>query len=502
MTSTHRPLSRAPARRLAIAPRRLLEPGGHKAIDAPEATGIKARGAFAYVVRRDQDGRLRLAPAWPLWALLVGFPVWWALGVSAFIFVLLAIPMAITLVRRRPVRRPRAFWLWGLYLVWVVLSLAMYLRNPSGTHPGSLGGRSLSTVFALANHGAATVILLFVGNLSDDELPVRRLMRWLSALFLVTVAGGVLGTVAPHFGFTSPFELLVPHSVRSIPYVHALVHPAAAQVQALLGDGQNGRAAAPFGYTNSWANNLSLLLVWFVCYWGVQGSTRRRVVCAAVVAISVFPIVYSLNRGLWIGIAVTVLWVAIRLFLHGRVGTLFAVLAATAIAVVVFLASPLHAIYSARLANPNSNSIRSYVTAQAIDGAVQSPIIGWGGTRKTNGSYQSIAVGKSPQCPLCGEFSIGGNGQLWGVLFNTGFVGTIFYFGFFGVCIWLYRRDRSPPAQAGVLVVALTFVYMFVYNAVPAALTMTMISIGILWRSHDARLARLRSSEPLAPATR
>jgi hypothetical protein len=32
-------------------------------------------------------------------------------------------------------------------------------------------------------------------------------------------------------------------------------------------------------------------------------------------------------------------------------------------------------------------------------------------------------------------------------------------------------------------VVGLTFVYMFFYNSVPAALTITMISVALLWRN-------------------
>ncbi len=79
------------------------------------------------------------------------------------------------------------------------------------------------------------------------------------------------------------------------------------------------------------------------------------------------------------------------------------------------------------------------------------------------------------------------------MLFDQGFVGAAFYLGFFGFSILLYRRDLSPPGQAGVLVVALPFVFMFVYNAPPAPLVITMISVGILWRSHDARSARSRA---------
>jgi O-antigen ligase len=292
---------------------------------------------------------------------------------------------------------------------------------------------------------------------------------------------------------------VLPHSIRDIPYVHALVHPAVSQVQSLLGDGQNGRAAAPFPYTNTWANNISLLLVWFVCSWGLDGSAKRRWACGAVLAVSVIPIVYSLNRGLWIGIVFSVLWVAVRLFLRGKVAALLAVLAAAIAGLLAFVASPLHDTFQARLENQNSNGIRSYLSGQAVRGAIASPVLGWAGPRKTEGSDLSIAVGKTPQCQLCGAFSIGGNGQLWAVIFDRGFVGAALYFGFFAACLWLYRKDRSPPAQAATLVVALSFVYMFVYNAVPAALTLTMISIGVLWRSDEQRARRNQLA--LSPAT-
>ncbi len=484
--TTFEPLREQLPRRVGPPPPKRLIGPRTAAVD--RTNGIKQSGKFAYVVRRDASGRLRLAPAWPLWALLVAFPLWWALGVSTFIFAVLAIPMARTLIRRRhTLQLPRGWWLWALFLVWLFLSLVMFKLNPPGTHPGTTGGRALSIAVDMSNYFAATVAMLFVANLTDRELPVARVMRWLSALFIVVVAGGLLGTLDPHFQFSSPLELILPGSVRSIPYVHTLVHPAAAQVQAVFGSGETGRAAAPFGYTNTWGNVLSLVLIWFVATWGLSKSPRRRFACFVILAVAAVPIVYSLNRGLWIGIAVSVLWVAVRLFLQGKVGALIAVIAATAVGAFVFAATPLQSIFVERLAHQNSNNIRSYLSAQAVSGALESPILGWGGTRKTIGSALSVAIGKTPQCQLCGDFSIGGNGQLWGVLFNQGIVGACFYFGFFALTIWLYRRHRSPPAQAAVLVIALTFVFMFVYNALPAPLALTMISVGILRRLSGER---------------
>ena len=71
----------------------------------------------------------------------------------------------------------------------------------------------MSAGYRLAWYLALTVVLLYVGNLSERELPTRRICRWLSALFIVTVAGGYLGIIAPHFQFTSASEHLVPAGV-------------------------------------------------------------------------------------------------------------------------------------------------------------------------------------------------------------------------------------------------------------------------------------------------
>src|SRR5581483_3267658 len=128
-----------------------------------------------------------------------------------------------------------------------------------------------------------------------------RLLAW---LFVVTVAGGLLGVVAGRFQFSSPVELLLPNHLRSNAFVQSLVHPAAAQLMDVLGH-ESPRPAAPWGYTNTWGNDFCLLVGWFVVAafsrsGSAGGSARiRRVLAAGVLAVAVVPVVYSLNRGLW-----------------------------------------------------------------------------------------------------------------------------------------------------------------------------------------------------------
>ena len=270
--------------------------------------------------------------------------------------------------------------------------------------------------------------------------------------------------------------------MRTNLFVKSLVHlmvgadPGGARVLA-------PRPSAPFGYTNTWGNCLSILLVWIIVGWVIRGSSRQRIIGLIAVAVSVVPIVFSLNRGLWVALAVSAIYVAVRLAARGKViavGVLAVVLVGGAVA---FVVSPLHDVVTSRFQHGQSNSIRSYTVTQAITGATHSPILGYGSTRNTLGSAQSISVGKSATCQLCGNSTIGSNGQFWLVLISQGYVGAILYVWFFIAAAWRYRRDKSAIGMGGVLVLLQSFVYMLVYNALIVPLVLYMLSVALMWRN-------------------
>src|SRR5581483_1605935 len=166
----------------------------------------------------------------------------------------------------------------------VMVSAGTLGVDPPGTVPGSFASRLLPVAFRAGEYLSLTVMLVYAGNLTARELPQRKLVRLLAWLFLVTVAGGVLGMVAGRFQFSSPFELLLPGSVRNNSFVQSLVHPAAAQMMDVLGH-DSPRPAAPWGYTNTWGNNYCLLAVWFVvACWGYPARWRTRLLAGAVLA--------------------------------------------------------------------------------------------------------------------------------------------------------------------------------------------------------------------------
>lgn len=435
--------------------------------------------------------RQQLVPGWPLKFTLVGFPLWWVLGLNTFIFPIAAGVMLAHLRRIRRVQQlrfPPGFWIWALYLVWMLLGLAMFNSSPAGTYTGSLTGRVISISFNLTLYTAITITMLYVGNLPLGLVSRDAIGRWMGWLFLTVAAGGFLGIVAPKLSFPSALELLLPHRLVANAYVKTLVHPSAAQVQQVIGD-DNGRPSAPFGYTNSWGNVLGIVLLWFVAAWVIPARGRRRWVYAAILAVTFVPIVLSLNRGLWIGLIFSAVWLAIRQVAFGRIGVLLAGIALLLVGAAVILVSPLHSVIDARLQNGKSNDIRAFVGSYSIKGADQSPIIGYGGTRHIKGSSSSIAVGPSEKCSNCGGFATGSTGLLWSIMFDHGYGGLVVYFGFFLFSLWAYRRERGAVNEAALATIATVFVYMWFYSAIPAAPTLTIIAVCVLWRSRLERQA-------------
>ena len=446
-------------------------------------------------------------PGWPLTALLVLYPLWWALGMGTLAVFLLAVPMALQLWRRRPVRVPPGFGIWLLFLVWVLASTIMLPANPPGTLPDTVSGRVVSVAFNLAGYLSATIILLYAGNLSEEEFPRRRLVRQLGFFFMVVLAGGLLGTFAARFEFTSVVEVLLPGNVAQNGFVRSLVHPAASQLQEVLGF-ESPRPSAPFGYTNTWGNCLALLLGWFFVSWLRDGSARRRVIGLAGLALTAIPVVYSLNRGLWAGLGLIVVFMAVRLAMRGRLALIGALIVGLLLAGTVVAASPLATIVEARFENPKSNAIRAFTLERTLDVVGESPILGFGATRAALGSSNSIAVGADAQCPRCGNPTLGSNGQLWLLLIAQGFGGAALYIGFFLRSLWAYRRDRTPIGDAGLLALALPLFFMFVYNALTMPLVISFLSLALLWRNQQERAREeteglegtLRGRPPLAPA--
>src|SRR5215467_4279798 len=132
------------------------------------------RPALQEVTDTGQDltarGRYRLrsllrGPAWPVSALMLGYPLWWALGIADFMWIILAVPMVARMIawrtrRGRPIRVPPGFGLWVLFLLIVVAGIAALTITAPGTVHSPVSHRVISYAYRTLGYFADTVLLL------------------------------------------------------------------------------------------------------------------------------------------------------------------------------------------------------------------------------------------------------------------------------------------------------------------------------------------------------
>jgi hypothetical protein len=429
----------------------------------------------------------RPRPGWPLVVIFVGFPVWWLLGLGMLIFLIMSVPMAVHLWKRRPeLLAPSGFGAWLLFLVWMLLGVGVLWANAPGAVPGGALGRLLPFGWRLAWYLASTIVLLYIANLSDEELPADRVGRLLGYMFVVTTAGGLLGTFAPHLQLTSPLETLL-HTNNT--FLLDAIHPKTADVATILGYEQS-RPMAPFAYANTWGAAYAFFLPFFVITWIMRADRRRRILGVAILLASLWPVVYSLDRGLWVALGMAGAFVGLKIVARGGGRTLRLALAGLAVGTLVVMVSPLPGMIQTRLEKPHSNNRRTLLAEQTVDSALTgSPIVGFGTTRNVQGNLTSIAGGDRPGCKACGAPPLGTQGHLWLLLFANGLIGTVAFGAFFVVRFGHHWRERSAYGVAGCCVLLSFGLFLFIYDLVEVPLYTVMIAVALMWRARREALA-------------
>ena len=396
---------------------------------------------------------------WPLVVLFVAFPVWWLLGVSAFTWIILPIPMLASLIWRRRARVPVAFVLWFAFTSWVLLS---GLQLESGT-------KIVTFSYRLALYAAAGVLFVYTYNLPRSTVLDTKILRILTAFWMIVVAGGYAGILVGAHTFTPPIDGLLPGSLRNQEFVQELVRPVFAEVQGFLGY-PIPRPAAPFTYSNYWGGNIAVLTPVAIAAAIAAGRGARRKLIIAVLIASVVPMVFSLNRGMFISLSIGVLYVALRLALRGRLAALGSLLGIAVVVVLILVATPLGHLIAASFSSTHghSNSTRLSVSQQAIAGARQSPVFGYG--------EPQALPGQSGLPP------IGTQGQLWMVLYSNGFPAAVFFVGFFLAVLWQTRRARGMAGLWLHTVPLVALPQITVYGWLPVELQVVMVASALAYR--------------------
>lgn len=421
---------------------------------------------------------------------LLGLPVWWLLGLTTVVPLLMAVPLGWDLWQRRQVQLPPGAGWWLLFLAWVVIGAGVLWAAAPSAADDDGAARLLVFGYRLAWYLSCTVVLLWVGNTSRRQLPDRWVHGALAWVFVVATCGGLLGMLAPDLAVPTLAEQVLPGGLRSNSFVASLISAETADVQSVLGDPQP-RPKAPFAFTNTWGSVMALSLVFFVAFLA-RARGRVRWLGLPVLAIAAVPIAFSLNRALWMALALGCAGVLVLLAARRRVVVLAAIGAVLVLGGMVAAQSPLGDVYSARIENPHSNERRSQLVSATVDSVTNgSPVVGFGSTRDVQGSFFSIAGGATPDCPACGVPPLGTQGQLWLVLFSQGWLGLLFFLVFLVLALSRTWRCRTTNETVATFAVGFYLLQLPVYDTLGMPLLIVMVAIALAWRE--------RREDPAAP---
>lgn len=395
-------------------------------------------------------------PRWPFAAMLVLFPVWWVLGFGEMIWIPLAGVMAFYLNRRGNVRMPRGFFLWMLFLLLMLLSVVGI----------DTAGRLIGFSYRTLMYATVTVAFIYVYN-ARTTLTTRYVLGVLTVFWVIVIAGGYLGILLPEFSFRTPLGYILPAALQQNELVGEMVVRRATQFNPDSFFQFEPRPAAPFLYTNGWGNAYSLLLPTVVAYAGYIRRTAKFWWVMVLIPVSLVPAVLTLNRGMFLGIGVAVLYAALRLALMGRLRALFSLIGIGIVGVAAAISLGLEERLGNRLEQSSTTEDRANLYTEAITRTLTSPLFGFGAPRP---SFTE------------GAPSVGTQGHVWTVLFSHGFPALALFLAALAYFFFATWRVTSTTALALNTIQIVILVEVIYYGVLPHGLMLSFIAAALALR--------------------
>lgn len=259
---------------------------------------------------------------------------------------------------------------------------------------------------------AVGVFLLYYANAS---LHPRAIVTALVYLWIVVVVLGLAAMVYPDLRLTTPTAKILPGAIANNPLVHELVNPRLAEVQEPWGVKEPYvRPAAPFPYTNSWGTAYVLLTPVVLAAAALSRRRAVRVLLVLVLGVSVLPAVATSNRGMFIGLAVLIVYAGVRLLLQGRVLPVLTIIGVSGVAAAVLVWSGAVSQILGRQEHSDSTGSRAEVYRTTLRETLSSPLVGWGSPQQVEGV----------------EVALGTQGFVWTLMYSYGFVGLALFLTF------------------------------------------------------------------------
>ena len=405
-------------------------------------------------VRRPRRAPL-FRPGWIVVAMFPMFPLWWALGFGGFVFQGASVVLALWILGRRRVIIPPTSGILLLYIGWVLLSATQLDK----------GTRYLVFAYRFSAYLCALLLLIYVFN--ERRVTREWIAHKIGLFWIFCIVGAYAGLLIPSFRFPVTLASMVfPKGLQSNEFFGTLIRPGTAQIQEYIGFSLS-RPKTFFAFSNEWGGAVGLLTPFFVVGFLRSELARRRRIGHLAAAAAVIPIVLSANRGLWISLGIYLVYLAVRGVISGDARSARPLLA-VALVVLAVLVSPIGKL--AESGASRETNAREGIYREALDGARERPILGWGGTRPS----------KNPESP-----SIGTHGQFFNIVFSHGYVGLFLYFGWAFSAALLATRREDGTSQHLSTVVFIGLVQMFFYDLLPGGIPLMAIALALCLRPPD-----------------
>jgi polysaccharide biosynthesis protein PslJ len=409
-----------------------------------------------------------LPRGWQAFAIVTLIPLWWLIGASFVMWPLIALPLLAAMAMRGRILAPRRFGIWLLFIVWVIAS-GVELNDPN---------RALAWAWRLSFYVAGAAVFLYLVNMPERRLSTRAIVNAMAALWVMVVLGGWLGVAFPGLNFASPIEKLLPHGLAQNQYVYAHVHLEFAQIQHFLGF-PIGRPETFFAYTNAWGSAFAILAPCAICAMLETTSAGWKLVLRGAMAASIVPIVFSLNRGLWLSLGLALMYAMLRFWLRGDFRQALKVIVAFAVVGIVLVASPLGDLATSRFSHKTGDTGRLQRDVGAQEKIGQSPILGFG------------APLGAVQTPAHKQSNLGTESEIFLLVFSHGVPGLALFL--IGMFYTLFRSARWRTAYGfwahiTLVVACIQLPYYDVTERIP----LIMVAAAIAYRE----IARHPEPEP------
>lgn len=432
------------------------------------AAGVAApRRASVQRPDRERTGATAELPRWPFAIIFLGYPIWWLAGLSDLIWIGVGGIMFLYLVRFRSARVPKGFSVWVLFLLWMTCSF-IAIDSPD---------RMFGFVYRLLIYLALTVIFVYVYN-AKAHLKVQYVLGCLTVFWAVVVIGGYLGLLFPSVVIHTPLSYVLPQSLMRNELVNQMAIRRLTQFNPTAWSYIDPRPSAPFLYTNNWGAAYSLLLPLVVGYlWQIRKSRRFWLVLAAI-PVSFVPAFLTLNRGMFLGLGIALLYAAMRMALAGNRKGLGALLGLGILVAISVQVLPVTERLQNRLGVSSTTVDRESLYTEALSETLKSPIFGFGAPRP------SVTIGAP---------SVGTQGQIWMVLYSHGFLGAGLFLLTFAVMFFYTLRLSDPVGLACNTVLLVSMVEVFYYGMLASGLALMLIAGSIGLQKAASQKRRLRT---------